>query len=504
MIALISGAILLVPILLIGNYWLNRRALKYLNEHLDKTISYGAPEIIREVKEKIKPNTALALTVDALSHGYYDWLKVDDRAVDAIKFALGAGDKGFEEIYMSASRAADNVHAFSRIKGYVGEQIAAKDLAEQGFVVSFPDSHSQQGYDLIVDGAPIQVKTTLVETHIQKALETHPGIPVLAPIELLDTSVAGENVIFSPNFSDELAEHITRDSVEAITDLGMQVPIPILTVSFIGYRKIKEICNGKDVKQALVEGTAELTCITAFGSLGGAVGMGVGTYAAAAGIGSAVSWGSAAAVGGTVATALGTKLGGKYGLLAGGAAFLVLGPLGAVAVATAGTLGGAVIGGYFARKIATKWKLRGHMEVIEPLIASARRCKKLIIDGLDSRLDALRKKRKKTLSKVIVPEHRRADRLLKKRLVVCFAKDEARIQSILREVSSKSDLYLQNMGPFERISKTHEMIEATLNGIKENPIFNSQDLEREAKVFLKCSEAFYSLLKERQLVEQAQ
>jgi hypothetical protein len=500
----IVAAVLIPLIVLIGNRRLNKRAKNYLIGHLDEAIKSGAPEIYREVKKEeqwlknSKTGTPLVFTLDALSQGYYDWLKVDDRAADAIKFALGKGGNSFKDIYSAAISAADSDGALDRLKGYVGEQVAAKDLAEQGCVVSFPDSPTQEGFDLIVDGAPIQVKTTLVESNIRNALEVHPDIPVLVPIELLDRPIATtENVIFSPNFSHQLAEDITGDSIEAITDLGIDLPIPILTVAFVGYRKIKEVSGGKDPQLALIEGVAEVSCVGVGVTVGGAAGLTAGTAAAAAGVGGFVSWGSAAAVGGSLAA----TIGGKYGALAGGAAFLILGPLGAVAVAAAGGLGGAWLGHALADWIMKSWKFRGHMDVIEPVIESAQRCRQSLSHGLRRRLAALQTKRGKILSQVLVPNHRRADKLLKKRLRSYFDEDAEKIQLTLQEIASRSYLNLQQHEPRERIFMTDKVIEHTRDLLKDNFI-HSEDLTQEANEFLVSAKAFYDFLIKRGLIKQ--
>ena len=311
-------------------YEANLKAQTFLNEHLGKIISDGAPHIARKINKEFQIGSPVAFTFDALSQGFYDWIKIDDRAINALKFALGSGDQGFTDIYLSASRAADNVHALERLQGYVGEQIAAGDLVANGYVVSFPDSPTQAGYDLIVDGHPVQVKTTLMDTNIHEALALHPDIPVLVPTELMDSLSGTENVIFTPGFSHDLAQQVTQDNIEAISDLGDSMPIPIFTLGFIGYRKIKEVYHGKDPKMAIIEGGAEIGGVTIVGGIGGILGLKVGMAAGAAGavIGKTVGWGSAAAIG----TLMAVK-GGKIGAIAGGLAFLVLGPMGAVAVA---------------------------------------------------------------------------------------------------------------------------------------------------------------------------
>jgi tetratricopeptide (TPR) repeat protein len=474
---------------------LNRKTLENLNMHLDKALSYGAPDISRMVKQNKQFDTAQSFTLDALSQGFYDWLKVDDRAADAIKFVTGQGHKGLEDIYLAASRATESAEAFDRLKDYVGQQIAAKDLTEQGFVVSFPDSLTNETYNLIVDGTPLQVKTTLEESQIRKALLMHPNISVLAPIELLDKPAATDKVIFSQNFSHQLAEHITHSSIEAIADLGMKVPLPILTIGLEHYTKTKGMYYGEDTLRSPLERSDEEKGANASTGIGGAVGVGLATSAAAAGVGSLVSWGSAATVGTTLAGAVGTN----YGLLAGGSALMILGPLGAVVVASAGILGGRALGRILADWVAIKWKFRGHMDLIEPVIESGHHCRHLLSDGLQDRSVAFRKKRNKILSQVIVPDNKRADTLIKNKLRIYFDQDETDIQTKLKNASANTELDLKNMKPPQRVKKTLEVIESTGDFIKDNPIV-SKDLAKMTKEFLSSADAFYSFLKERNII----
>ncbi len=54
--------------------------------------------------------------------------------------------------------AGMSVGAAVRLKGYVAEQVVAAKLQAAGHVVSLPESASEPGWDLLVDGQPVQVK----------------------------------------------------------------------------------------------------------------------------------------------------------------------------------------------------------------------------------------------------------------------------------------------------------------------------------------------------------
>jgi hypothetical protein len=49
----------------------------------------------------------------------------------------------------------------NQLQGYVFEQIAAHSLRESGAVVQLPDSSNNPGWDLLVNGEPVQAKCGL-------------------------------------------------------------------------------------------------------------------------------------------------------------------------------------------------------------------------------------------------------------------------------------------------------------------------------------------------------
>jgi hypothetical protein len=479
-------------------YGPNLKTKAFLNDHLQKIISEGAPNIAREINKKIQIDSSVALTFDALSQGFYNWIQIDDRAINALKFALGSGDYGFNEIYLSASRAAENVHALERFKGYVGEQITAGDLVANGYVVSFPDSPTQAGYDLLVDGHPVQVKTTLMDADIHEALALHPDIPVMVPTELMDSMGGTDNVIFTPGFSHELAEQVTQDNIEAITDLGNSMPIPIFTLGFIGYRKIREVSQGKNIKMAIIEGSVELGGVTIVGGLGGFVGLKAGVAAGAAGaaVGKTVGYGAAAAIG-----TLMTVKGGKVGALAGGLAFLVLGPLGAVAVGAAGALGGAMIGRHLGMKIIEAWKLRGHMEVIEPIIQSACRCIEMLKFGLEQRIDALIQKENKVMMEKIIPENKRADKIIKDKLSNLFEEDIKSVNLQILDIDAlKEKCFIEESKGIDNVNNYYKLTDNFFQYFNKYSIFYSNEFKIEINKFFYHVEKFNFFMKERKLI----
>lgn len=51
--------------------------------------------------------------------------------------------------------------AMERLEGYTAERIVAAHLVAQGHIVEFADIPNQEGWDILVDGHPIQVKCVM-------------------------------------------------------------------------------------------------------------------------------------------------------------------------------------------------------------------------------------------------------------------------------------------------------------------------------------------------------
>ncbi len=333
-------------------------------------------------------------TMDQLVDKIYSLSAVDDSVVDAMNFAM-SGEPSYLDMSLKSTEALDSVGVFNWIKGYVGERQTAQVLSEQGYVVSFPDTANEAGYDLIVDGSPYQVKTTLDTGYINSHLVKYPDIPVLVPEELAANAIANhENVLSVPGFSYHATNEIAASGLEELSSLSNltdSIPIPILTSLVLGrkeYLKVK--LQSKSKLEAVKDISSGVIGTTAGSTVGGIVGLGAGGAAVAAGVGTVASWSTAAAVGGAIATAAGSKV----GTIAGGAAFLVLGPLGAAGVALGGAFGGAMLG----RKLAEKWRMRGVKEKQDAVNNALLNVIKAFSSAIKKRENALAKKQENLIS----------------------------------------------------------------------------------------------------------
>lgn len=147
------------------------------------------------------------------------------------------------------------------LKGHIGEQVAANVLTAQGHHVTFASTPNQPGWDLIVDGEPVNVKVgESAIAHIEEHFEKYPDVEVLTDIqtaelldhplvqgvpglgaEMIDAPVRSGGIVdVAPNHSPAVegaetdilhgAQHIgTEDSLEALDGAdaaaaGLHVP----------------------------------------------------------------------------------------------------------------------------------------------------------------------------------------------------------------------------------------------------------------------------------------
>jgi len=86
---------------------------------------------------------------------------------------------------------AANIGAFisegarSNLRGYTAEQVVLARFVEAGHAVQVPAVSNMAGYDLMIDGAPVQVKCGAFLSNLTEHFDKYPDIPVVANSELV-------------------------------------------------------------------------------------------------------------------------------------------------------------------------------------------------------------------------------------------------------------------------------------------------------------------------------
>ncbi len=175
--------------------------------------------------------------------------------------------------------------AVSNLKGYVAERVVASQLVAQGYVVEFPDDPNEAGWDIAVDGVQYQVKNVQSLFALQEHFDRYGyEYPVIANSEIAEQLAAkgddapewASHVHFVEGYSNELVEHVTRDSLDAGMDM-LEPDVPALAVllsSLCNYRRASrgEITGSQAVQEVLLDGGTR----AGLAVVGGYVGSGVG------------------------------------------------------------------------------------------------------------------------------------------------------------------------------------------------------------------------------------
>lgn len=165
-----------------------------------------------------------------------------------------------------------------RLKGYVAEQVVAAKLQAAGHVVSLPESASEPGWDLLVDGQRVQVKFHSDIEGIREHFAVY-DYPVIANTELMgqipDEFVG--SVHFIDGVSNEVVTDITKMSVTAGQSLT-DPDVAVMAFAISAFRSAKglyqgELTGAQAVEQVLMDGTVRVGLAVTGNWAGAGVGL---------------------------------------------------------------------------------------------------------------------------------------------------------------------------------------------------------------------------------------
>lgn len=169
----------------------------------------------------------------------------------------------------------------NRLIGYVGE-VKAHDFLD----APLADLPNQPGFDMHMNGVPINSKTGSIQT-IREHLEKYPDIPVVTGPEQAGAFEDNEMVFGIPVLDkDTLTEatESTLDLTEDDFDAGGPT-IPTVTTIVSGYRELKLLIKGHtDINSALKNAGLDIAGTSLGGWAGAKAGAAIGSPAGPAGI----------------------------------------------------------------------------------------------------------------------------------------------------------------------------------------------------------------------------
>lgn len=250
------------------------------------------------------------------------------QALASLPAALETVDVG--AIGASHLTEAQQMGFASWIEGHIGESVAADVLTQHGHSVMFAETANQPGWDLLVDGVPIQVKVgDHAASSIHEHFERYPDIPVVTDIhtaDMLDNPLVQGLPGLEPAHIHELASKAMLSDYGTVDAQGsFHAGVAHADhADALSHDSAPDLSHGFDGVDG-VDLTPHIPWIT--------VGLGVFREAKLADRFGADFGESAGAI---AADAAGVAIGAKGGALIGSA----LGPLGAIAGAIVGAVAG--------------------------------------------------------------------------------------------------------------------------------------------------------------------
>jgi hypothetical protein len=179
-------------------------------------------DIPPEIKQNANSNDAKAVIGLTAAEMLYYAMSIDPRVLAAADFWRTADLSNQLEFATHAMEFAVRGSDIA-LRGFTAEQLVLGNLIAQGHHVTLPDSSSNQGFDLIVDGQEVQVKCGKGLALLTEHFEKYPDIPVIANVELVEKvsdEPWAEMVTALDGFELGIVKEMTASSVSAGVELA--------------------------------------------------------------------------------------------------------------------------------------------------------------------------------------------------------------------------------------------------------------------------------------------
>jgi hypothetical protein len=230
---------------------------------------------------------------------------IDPAVLNAVQFSTAdhihnlASIDSYVHDHFFASPEASAEGWLHRLEGYVAEQKAAAALEHAGHHVEFAHLPNQPGWDLLVDGHPLQVKEGVDIAHVKEFLAQHPDINVITGDDIAG-QLHDSHVTGIADLNHESISSSTKDSLNGIKDgFHPTIHLPIVTLLLSTYREGKLLWNERTtIEKALKHIAVDVGSVGAgaflgakagalIGSIAGPVGAAIGGFIG--GVGGAIS-----------------------------------------------------------------------------------------------------------------------------------------------------------------------------------------------------------------------
>ncbi|WP_322526849.1 hypothetical protein [Marinococcus luteus] len=214
-----------------------------INNVNNKQINQSSiPKFIHGWKE------AAGIGVVGSAPSMYYFSQIDPTVMDALDFAFAEDLSNFNTLvdhiddkYFDVLNTSGAEGWMTRFEGYVMEMHSVDVLENMGYEVELPETANQEGWDVLLDGEPWQIKGGQSPEVIAEHFEKYPDIPVITNADLGAHYEGYDNVMVLDDVSAETIQEIAGESLNAVNQLDstMGAGIPVVSLIISTYREVK-------------------------------------------------------------------------------------------------------------------------------------------------------------------------------------------------------------------------------------------------------------------------
>ncbi|MGV0887407.1 hypothetical protein V6760_11100 [Acinetobacter venetianus] len=181
--------------------------------------------------------------VNASSHSLgfiWNYLQINPLVLDALVTASNGEPEAFYNLKQIPAPNFDHQAALLQLSSYLAKQQVAYNLTQQGHSIEFVEHAHLAGFDLIVDGTPMQVKCSLERESIEDFAKSHPHIAIIVNIELADLQEHYPSVFADLALSYESVQRTAQNSLQGSGHVDDYLPVPLMNTGFAVYRNFNK------------------------------------------------------------------------------------------------------------------------------------------------------------------------------------------------------------------------------------------------------------------------
>ena len=192
--------------------------------------------------------------INAANHSLgfiWNYFHINPLVLDALVTASKGDPEAFYNLKQIPAPDYNHDAAMQQISSYLAKQQVAYNLSQQGHSIEFVEHSHLAGFDLIVDGTPMQVKCTLYTEKVEKFAQSYPHIATIVNIELAHLQEKYPSVFADLALSYESVQRTAQQSLQQVVGREDFLPIPLMNTGFAVYRNFNKVPTRQTVRPFL-------------------------------------------------------------------------------------------------------------------------------------------------------------------------------------------------------------------------------------------------------------